>query len=161
MRSMKFVRLVVGTAVVGLVALAALEACGGDSGGGPGGAGSDEAYVRAVCGAFAKFEEDFTKLLSDPEALSDEDALTEKFAGVYRTFVDSVAKARPPADVREYHDAFVSQLRTSLDAAEKGDLESAFAESSDLPAPPQDVQDRLQKVADGIEECRDLSIFGQ
>lgn len=149
--------------VVGVFA----AACGG---GGGGGAGTDESYVKAMCEAFRKFEEDSDKALGDLEETfadieDDEDfekVLEEAFKAFARpveNLASDAAKIKPPADVKEYHDQTVAALRTAAEGFEEGNFDLDQDPFEALPEPPQAVQDRLQAVAENESACEGLDIF--
>ena len=142
-------------------------ACGG---GGGGGAGTDESYVKAMCEAFRKFEEDSDKVLADLEKkfadIEDDEDFAKVLEEAFKAFAKPVgklasdtSKVKPPADVKEYHDQIVVSLRTAAGTFERGDF--AFDEDplEDLPEPPAAVQDRLRAVAEKERACQGLDIF--
>jgi len=139
--------------LMGLVAIGTLAfaACGGDDDGG----GSDEGYVKALCNATNSFTAD----LDEAFTATDEEEATEKFIEAFNAFVDNMAAADPPSDAKEAHEAMVNALRDAQDAVEEDGLDAL--EALDVPTvePDQDVQDRLTKAAEGIEECEGADLF--
>ncbi len=133
-------------------------ACGDDDddGGGGGGDGTDEGYVAALCEAFAQLQTDITDIVEDPDNAdaSEEDAV-DLFLGPLEDYVENLDNANPPGDVEQYHDQLVDSAREAVDRVrEEGNLD-AFTELEDPEEPPQDIQDRLQAVADSNQDCID------
>jgi hypothetical protein len=141
-------------------------ACGG---GGGGGTGSDEDYVKALCKAFSNFDERTEAAQSDAdEIMADTDNVAQALEDVlklmsepFSDFADELDKANPPADMKEAHDGLVDTLKVLAKQLEDGDL-AALEESGDAFAsfePSQDIQDRIEGVAENIPECSDSEIF--
>lgn len=158
--------LLVPAALLALVTVAA--ACGGDDDGG--GAGTDESYVKGVCQAFEKFNDDMDEAFTDLEEkfaeIEDDDdfekVMEDAFkalAGPLKDFANDLGKVKPPADVKEYHDELVVAAKAAAEAYEKGDVELEEDPFEDIPEPPQDVQDRLQAVAENEPACQGLDVF--
>lgn len=138
-----------------LVAPMALVACGGGDGGGT---GSDEDYVRDVCGAMAKFDEGLDDLLgSSPSSLDEIEELTKDMGSLFKDMANDLDDANPPADAKEANDALVSFLKEAAETLESGDIEAidSLGEEPEFSL-PEDVEARLSAVAEDIEECDDL-----
>lgn len=141
-------------------------ACGGDdsSGGNPAGAGSgsDEAYVAAICKAQARFFESFDKAMSDPSKLNDPKEAAKLFIGPFEQLEKDVKAARPPKDVKEYHDQMVKAISgASTQLKDSKDITTLDLES-DIKDPPQEITDRLQKIAEKNEDCQKADFsFGE
>lgn len=155
----------VATLALGAMAFAA---CGGDdddssSGGSSGGTGSDEKFVSDICKAGANFSESITKLLSDPSKLSDESAAAKAMAEPMSDFANAFAKAKPPKDLKEWHDDASDKLKEAADALKKGDMNAdIFTQDEPFPDPPKDAADRLSKIADGNKDCQEADFsFGE
>jgi hypothetical protein len=143
-----------------LVGSLALVACGDDDDGG-GGNGSDESYLRALCNSMSTFQADFEELAADfdPSSTSDLEDFMSEAADVVAQVVDDLEDANPPADVEEVHQSFIdlfSQFRDALEEGDFGSLENF--EEPDIDVDPA-VEDRLDGVAQGIDECQDLGLF--
>lgn len=140
--------------LLGVIALGAmaLAACGG---GGGGGGGNDQAYVKALCGAYSDFSEGLDEVFTS----SDEAEAEEKFIEIFNDFVDNMDGANPPGDVKEAHDAMVKALKDARSSVKEDGLDSL--ETLDIPdiAPSQAAQDRLAEVAAGIPECEGADLF--
>lgn len=147
-----------GAMLVAVVGVVAFTACGGGSGGG--GGGSDERYVRDVCSAFSAFNTSTTKLLEDEELLADEGKLGEEFGKLITDLAERLSRAKPPSDVRTYHDQLVAEFKRLGDRIGSGDF-SGFESGPEIPEPPQAVQDRLRAVAEKTKECEGLGLFGE
>ena len=154
--------------VVALSAIAAgpliLAGCGGDDDGGGGPTASDEEYVAELCGSFNTFTSD---LLSDVMAAAfaggTEEETNKKVAeaakAVFEPLIEDMKSMGVPRDVREYHDQMTEQMEEALAAIEEGGidaLDDSFSEEIEF---PEDIQERLQAVADDTEECADLELF--
>jgi len=137
-----------------------LAGCGGDDDGG--GSGSDEDYVGAICKAGLTFSKDLEKAFSDTSLLSDEDKAMDKLADIFEEFADDFAKAKPPSDLKEWHEDAVKELKAGVKSLKEGDMESGiFAGDSPFPEPPEDVAERLSKVAEGNKDCEEADFsFG-
>jgi hypothetical protein len=134
-------------------------ACGGDddsSGGVPsGGTGSDEQFVADICKAGAKFSTDIQAVLAAAASLSDPAKAAQKMAVPFQDFSDAFAKAKPPSDLKDWHNTASAKLKDAAAALKKGDLESdIFTQDSPIPDLPQSAQDRLQKIADNNKDCQ-------
>ena len=144
-------------------ALAAV-ACGGD-----GGPGSDEEYVKAVCQAVnrsversAEIEDEIDEIMAGAD--NEDEALEEVFkltAKPISDFANDLAKAKPPADMKEFHDQVVDAFKTHAKQLEDGDREALVrsAGAFDFLEPPQAIQDRLNAVAANTSECDDSDFF--
>ncbi len=150
---MRRLRLTMAAAALGLLAGLLLAACGGGGGG-----ASDESYVRGVCDAFHKFQEDGTRVFNDPEVLEDEEELAKRFGELVRALADDLDDVRAPSDVEQYHDRIVERFHEIADQFESGSVDD-LSDLGDVPEPPQDVQDRLAAAAADVEECEGLDIF--
>ena len=151
-----------GGLAIGLVACAFGVASddSGDSGSGgstSAGTGGDEQYVKSLCAASAKFAKSLEELLPKlVQAKSEKDA--KKIAGdlvkPVDEFTSAMSKAKPPSDVKEYHDSFVKALRDMSAKLKAGDAETAFDNAASAP-PPASVQARLDKVAQNNKDCQE------
>lgn len=131
-------------------------ACGGDDNGGGGGSGSgsDEDYVAAICKAGLNFTKDLEEVFKDPSALADEKKAMEKLADIFEDFANDFAKAKPPADLKDWHNDASKQLKDGVKQIKDGDLESGiFAGDTPFPEPPAEAGERLQKAAESNKDC--------
>lgn len=129
-----------------------------------GGDGNDEDYVTAICESSTiledVFEIIFTAAFSGEEP--DEETLDELVEG-FEEWIDALDDANPPADAADAHDAAIESMREVIDSLKSGDdgLESLFGDDDSVTLdPPPAVTNRLQRVADGIEACDDIALFG-
>lgn len=150
-----------------MAAAVLVAACGG---GGGGGAGTDESYVKAMCEAFRKFEEDGDKALAEldekfAEIEDDEDfekvmeEAFKAFAKPVSNLASDASKIKPPADVKEYHDQMVVSLRSMADGLKEGNVDLEEDPLESLPEPPQAIQDRLRAAAENESACEGLDVF--
>lgn len=154
---MNFRKLAIWAGIVP-VALGAtfLAACGGDDDGGSGGTGSDEDYVSAICKAGVDFSKALEEVFKDPSALTDEDKAIEKLSEAFEDFANDFAKAKPPADLKEWHSEASKQLKDGVKQLKDGDLEGGiFAGDSPFPEPPAEAGERLSKIAETNEDCQE------
>lgn len=159
-------------AAVLAVAAVGLAACGGDDDGGSktsggggiassGGTGSDENYVADLCKASKDLQAAITKMTADPSKLTDQDAAMKAFIGPFEDFSKSLAKAKPPKDLKDYHEQMVKTLNDTVAKMKKGDATALQSLSgTDLPDPPASVKDRLDKLAAKNKDCTDSGLFG-
>lgn len=151
----RFSSLRTATLLVGAAAVAAgAIACGDDDDGGGGGGGSDEEYVAAICDAFLQFQNDITDIINDPDnADATEEEAVDLFLEPLEAYVDALDDANPPSDVESYHNQLVDSAREAVNRVrEEGTLE-AFDELAEPEEPPQEIQDRLQAVANENPTC--------
>jgi hypothetical protein len=156
-------------AAVAIAALALLAACGdddssksssststsGSSGQTNGGTGNDTQYVASICKAAAKFSDDLTAASkSDPSKLADPTAAESLFEKPLQDYVNSLKQAKPPSDVKTFHDAFVKALDDALTNLKKTHDISAFESlGNDLPTPSASLSDRLNAAAKNNADC--------
>lgn len=151
-----------------LVAAFSLAACGGDdddsggddsgdSGKTSSGTGSDEKYVADLCKATLEFSKAFEKL--DPSKVKSEDDVQKLFAEPFENYAKAMSKAKPPKDVKEYHDQVVKALNDTVKSMKSGDGTSGFEALADMdfPEPPAAVSDRLSKIADNNKDCKEAN----
>jgi len=150
----------------GLVAatsfLLVFAACGGDdsstSSGGSSGTGSDNQYVSALCKSMLTFQDSLTSATKDPSKLTDPTAIAKAFTAPFEQLLKDLKAAKPPKDVKDYHDKVVAEFSKATDALKKGGDLSALSNMGDLPNPPKEVSDRLQKVADKNADCKKADV---
>ena len=145
---------------IGPLALGAMffASCGGDDddgGGGGGGTGSDEKFVADFCKAAAKFSEDLDKL--DPSKITDVDKIGETLAEPFEDFSDSFAKLKPPSDLKEWHEDASKALKDTVKALKDGDFENTL-DDNPFPEFPEKAAERLSKVAEKNDDCKDAEI---
>jgi hypothetical protein len=149
-------------AVVAIAAFALFAACGDDdssssssSGGATnGGTGSDAQYVATICKAAGKFSDDIAAASKDPSKLADPTAAAGLFQKPLEDYVATLKTAKPPSDVKSYHDALVKALDDAVTQLKTKHDISAFTSLGDnLPTPPAGVSDRLQKAAASDADC--------
>jgi hypothetical protein len=164
---MKLRSVVLGLLIVpALFAAVLFAACGGDddSGGSSGGGtGSDEKFVSDICKAGAQFSKDIDSVTKDLSGASSEKDIAVKFAKPFETFANAFSNAKPPSDLKQWHSDASKQLKDAVAALKKGDTESGlFAGDNPFPEPPQNAQDRLEKIAEKNKDCQDADFtFGQ
>ncbi len=146
-----------GPALLAIPAALALAfaACGGDGGGG---LGTDEEYVDDLCGAFQSLQENMDGLFEDLSGEADEQKVAEAFAEPFEEFLNELKKARPPADVKPYHDELVDSFEQTVKAIKDGDM-NALDNTDDVSDPPEDIQARLEKAAENNKTCQEVD-FG-
>lgn len=127
-------------------------ACGGDGGGG---IGTDDEYVEDLCQAFKSMQEDMDSLFEDLSDETDEQKIAEAFAGPFEELVNGLKKARPPADVKPYHDQLVDSFEQAVNAIKDGDL-NALDSVDEISDPPADIQARLEKAAEDNKTCQEV-----
>ena len=135
------------------------SACGDDDDGGSG-TGSDEDYVAAICKAgsqFAKAMDDLTKELADEEDL---EKAAEKAAEPFEDFANAFAKAKPPSDLKDWHEDTSDALKKAVAGLKDGNFDALGDDL--MPDPPSDeISDRLTKIADKNKDCQDADFsFG-
>ena len=126
-------------AVAGLLALLALS-CDDDP---PPSAVDDEGYLAVMCANLDRF--------SDAILVETEEA---GIAAVIEAFIEELRAVDPPADLREFHDAFIDYLEEAVD-----DPTSPLVLSP--PLPDDDVRERLAGKERSVDECREPTFFSQ
>jgi len=160
-----------GVATLAIGAMA-FTACGGDDddgGGGDsgssssGGTGSDEKFVADICKAGAKFSKDLEKATANLGNSTDPKKAAQSLAEPFEDFSNAFAKAKPPKDLKEWHDAAADKLKEAAASLKKGDLEAdIFTQDEPFPDPPKEASDRLTKIADKNKDCQDADFsFGE
>ena len=126
-------------AIAGLLSLLALS-CDDDP---PPSAVDDEGYLAVMCLNLDRF--------SDAILVETEEA---GIAAVIEAFIDELRAVEPPADLREFHDAFIEYLEAAVD-----DPTSPLVLSP--PLPDDDVRERLAGKERSVDECREPTFFSQ
>lgn len=131
-----------------------LGACGDDDGGGGGGSGSDEDFVAGLCDAFLVFQEDLQDLFSDLSDLEDEEEAAKAMAEPFEKLAESFEDLNPPSDLRDWHEDASEALNEAAEQLKDGNVDDGiFAGDQPFDDPPQDVQDRLQAIAEDNDDC--------
>ena len=141
---MTFARLALA-GVLGLVALA----CGGGNGGGDepateppaSRAVSDEGYLAAMCAGLERFS---AAAQTATEAAS--------IAAVIVDFIVALTAVEPPADLVEFHEAFIAYLEEAVDDPTRPLVVAR-------PLPDEEPRERLAAKERSVPECRDPAFF--
>ena len=129
----------------------------GDSGPGGSPSGSEEKYVGSICKATLNFTKALEKI--NPADFADEDKVFEVLEEPYEDFVNDLEDAKPPKEMKEYHEQALKQLKAGLKAIKDKDqtaIEAAF--SADFPEPPANVEARMQKAAADNKDCTEAGV---
>lgn len=147
----------------GLAVALVFISCGGDESSSSGGDGTDKGFVKAVCSAVNRFRTDATEqIATNPGSLGSEESLSKIMAKPFARFVENFSEAKPPADLKEWHDTATEELERVLKEvnAGKGGGE-IFQDSTLFIEPGAEQQERLLAAADGVSECEGATvIFG-
>ena len=122
------------SAVLGLLVLACDD-------GPPPSAVDDEGYLAVMCANLDRF--------SDAILVETEEA---GIAAVIEDFIDELEAVAPPADLRDFHGAFIEYLEDAVD-----DPTSPLVLPP--PLPDDDVRERLAAKERSVEECREPTFF--
>ncbi len=168
-KSMSLKKLVLYASVATLALGAmAFSACGGDDDDGgsssssSGGTGSDEKFVADICKAGAQFSKDLEKASANLGNASDPKKAAEALADPFEDFAKAFDKAKPPKDLKDWHDQASKKLNEAVAALKKGDLESDIFTGEPFPDPPKEASDRLTKIAENNKDCKDADFsFGE
>jgi len=154
--TLEFRRLILGLGVVPVLAGAALfGACSGDDDDEKG-TGSDEEFVADLCGIMKDFSDDLDGLEDDAEDVEDFDEIAKLLSGPIGDLADGFADLNPPADLKDWHEEASNELDKLADDLDSGELtEEAMSGDSPIPDPPKDAADRLSKIAEDNQDCRD------
>ena len=121
-------------AVLGLLGLACDD-------GPPPSAVDDEGYLAVMCANLDRF--------SDAILVETEEA---GIAAVIEGFIDELEAVEPPADLRDFHQAFIEYLEEAVD-----DPTSPLVLPP--PLPDDDVRERLAGKERSVDECREPTFF--
>lgn len=119
--------------------------------------GSDEKFVADVCKAYKTFADDLSKAQANAANVKNEADAAKLFSDPLEKLVAAFAKASPPKDLKEWHAAAAKQMSDTVASLKKGGDLSAFGDVAALADPPQDAIDRLTKIADKNQDCKDSS----
>ena len=126
--------------------------------------GTDKEYVKDVCVVFNTYMEAvFKAISSDPSLSGDSDAIIKKIGPPLEAFGKGVAKARPPKDVKKYHDELVKTVNDTAAKLKSGKIKSlselgALGTSSTQLDP--DVKARLANAEKDVKECNEGQLAG-
>ena len=123
--------------LAGLLALMAL-ACDDNP---PPSAVDDEAYLAVMCANLDRF--------SDAVQVEKKEA---GIAAVIQDFIDALEAVEPPADLQDFHDAFLEYLEDALD-----DPTSPLVLAP--PLPDDEARERLAGKERSVAECREPTFF--
>ncbi len=123
--------------LAGLLALVAL-ACDDNP---PPSAVDDEAYLAVMCANLDRF--------SDAVQVEKKEA---GIAAVIQDFMDALEAVEPPADLQDFHDAFLEYLEDALD-----DPTSPLVLAP--PLPDDEARERLAGKERSVAECREPTFF--
>ncbi len=101
----------------------------------------DEGYLAVMCANLDRF--------SDAILVETEEA---GIAAVIEDFIDELEAVDPPADLRDFHEAFIEYLEEAVD-----DPTSPLVLPP--PLPDDDVRERLAGKERSVEECREPTFF--
>ncbi|MCY4393394.1 MAG: hypothetical protein OXE43_15325 [Chloroflexi bacterium] len=101
----------------------------------------DEGYLAVMCANLDRF--------SDAILVETEEA---GIAAVIEDFIDELEAVAPPADLRDFHEAFIEYLEDAVD-----DPTSPLVLPP--PLPDDDVRERLAGKERSVEECREPTFF--
>ena len=102
---------------------------------------ADEEYLAVMCANLDRF--------SDAVMEATEEA---GIAGVIEAFIEELEAVEPPADLRDFHGAFIEYLEEAVD-----DPTSPLVLAP--PLPDDDVRERLADKERSVEECREPTFF--
>lgn len=126
--------------------------------------GTDKEYASQLCGSLNTYLDAFIKeTTKNPDLLSNEARLLKVAAPILANLGTDLARANPPADVKQYHDELVTKVKDVAQQANDGTI-TTLAEISDITSgvaePPAEVQARLQAAAADVKECQQSLLSG-
>jgi hypothetical protein len=158
---MKIRRALLGGAIAcAAMAAVVFAACGGDddSGGGSGGgSGNDKDYVAGLCKSMVKFQDSLLSVQKKAGDVKSADDAIKLIVDPLESFVKDMEKLSPPSDLKDYHSKAVAQFKDAVDKMKKGKDPSALS-GIQVPDPPKNVSDRLDKVAQANPDCKKANI---
>lgn len=144
------------------VLFAACRGGGGDDTGDikvTGDTGSDQQFVAAVCKAYKSFNTELTRVLQDTGNIKSPEDLTKRYAGPFDTLARAFAKAKPPKDLKDWHEGAAKQLADVAARLQKGNLDAAAGLGANpIPSLPASAgaAERLNSVVGTTKECKDV-----
>lgn len=102
---------------------------------------ADEEYLAVMCVNLDRFSDAVMEATAEAE-----------IAEVIEDFIEALEAVEPPADLREFHEAFIDYLREAVD-----DPTSPLVLAP--PLPDDDVRERLADKERSVEECREPTFF--
>lgn len=128
-----------------------------------GAAGSDAAYMKAVCvAANDSFDPVIDAIGKDPSAILDPAKLQKILTPALSELTDRLSQIKAPPEFQEYQDNLTQSFKDVLEKAKAGKLTSVSDFSSaaeDVPPPPNGVEDRLRSAAQNEPECQQSVLF--
>ncbi|MCY3602470.1 MAG: hypothetical protein OXH12_05250 [Chloroflexi bacterium] len=102
---------------------------------------ADEEYLAVMCVNLDRFSDAVIEATVEAE-----------IAEVIEAFIEELKAVEPPADLREFHAAFIEYLEEAVD-----DPTSPLVLAP--PLPDDDVRERLADKERSVEECREPTFF--
>lgn len=102
---------------------------------------ADEEYLAVMCVNLDRFSDAVIEATAEAE-----------IAEVIEDFIEELEAVEPPADLREFHAAFIEYLEEAVD-----DPTSPLVLAP--PLPDDDVRERLADKERSVEECREPTFF--
>lgn len=154
-------RTIMGGAAAAMAALALVfAACGGDDDGGSSGNGSgsgtDQAYVAAICKAQLGFFQDLDKAINESTGDETEAQVVEILTPALDRWVAGIRNARPPADIRDYHNEVVRVASDAVNRIKETKSVDALDTLDSIPEAPAAVRDRLNAIARDNKDCQEV-----
>ena len=102
---------------------------------------ADEEYLAVMCANLDRFSDAVMEATEEAE-----------IAAVIEDFIEALEAVAPPADLRDFHEAFIEYLEEAVD-----DPTSPLVLAP--PLPDDDVRERLADKERSVEECREPTFF--
>ncbi|MDE2669883.1 MAG: hypothetical protein OXI51_09555 [Chloroflexota bacterium] len=102
---------------------------------------ADEEYLAVMCVNLDRFSDAVMEATAEAE-----------IAEVIEDFIKELEAVEPPADLRDFHEAFIEYLEEAVD-----DPTSPLVLAP--PLPDDDVRERLADKERSVEECREPTFF--
>jgi hypothetical protein len=127
-----------------------------------GATGSDEKFVADICKAGKKFSDDLAGL-GNGTAQTDPSKILSQLSGPFQDLANAFRDAKPPSDLKQWHEDASDKLDELAKGIKDGkDLDALDSLGEEpFPEPPAGAADRLQKVAEKNQDCKDADFsFG-
>lgn len=118
--------------------------------------GTDEKYVAALCKSAAEFLDSFSKLQASAATATSEDDILKAFTKPMEEWIKDMKDAKPPSDLKDYHEKTVAAMEKALNGMKSGDPNALS--NFDIGDPPKGAAERLQAAADKNKDCQDAQI---
>jgi hypothetical protein len=138
-----------------LCAVSVLSSCGGSSG------GNDKDFVTDLCHAATDLRGGIQQAIKEGSTSTDANKTVDLISAPIDQFVKDFADARPPKDLKEWHDGASQQLQQTAQNFKQQNTLAALTDfgHSPVPDPPAAAKARLEDVAKSVPDCNGVAFL--